>query len=343
MSPSSPVTVTVTGAGGQIGYALLFRIASGAMLGPEIPIRLQLLEIPTGQKAAEGTALELQDCAFPTLDSIAVTTDAAAGFNGTNIALLVGARPRGPGMERGDLLQANGAIFGPQGAAINDYAADDVKVLVVGNPANTNALIASAHAPDVPASRFTAMTRLDHNRALAQLAATLNVPVYSISNVTIWGNHSAAQVPDISHGLLRQPDGNKIPLVQALAQKLGGTASVEQWLEEVFIPRVAKRGAEIIEVRGSSSAASAAAAAVDHIHDWVGGTADSWTSAAIVSEGSYDIDPGLISSFPVRSTGSGWQIEQDLELSTGVRARIDTSLRELREERDLVRSLGLIS
>lgn len=342
MSSSPPVTITVTGAGGQIGYALLFRIASGAMLGPDTPVRLQLVEIPAGQQAAEGSALELQDCAFPTLESIDVTTDLAAGFSGANIALLVGARPRGPGMERGDLLKANGAIFGPQGKAINDHAAEDVKVLVVGNPANTNALIASAHAPDIPASRFTAMTRLDHNRALAQLAATLKVPVQDISNVAIWGNHSATQVPDITHGLLRTSDGSSLPLLEALAQRFGSAEAVESWLTGTFIPRVTKRGAEIIEVRGSSSAASAAAAAVDHIHDWVNGTGDSWTSAAVVSDGSYAVDPGLICSFPVRSTRNGWQIEQGLEQSSSVRTRLDASLRELREERDMVRSLGLI-
>lgn len=312
-------------------------------VGPNTPVRLRLLEIPTGQNATEGTALELQDCAFPTLDSVTVTTDTAAGFDGTNIAVLVGARPRGPGMERADLLQANGAIFGPQGTAINDHAADNVKVLVVGNPANTNALIASAHAPDIPASRFTAMTRLDHNRALAQLASTLDTPVSTISNVIIWGNHSASQVPDISHGLLEKPDGSKIPLAQALAQKLGGTQAVEPWLEQVFIPRVAKRGAEIIEVRGSSSAASAAAAAVDHIHDWVSGTGEGWTSAAIISDGSYGVDPGLMSSFPVRSNAENWNIEPGLELSPGIRTRLEASLRELREEREMVRSLGLIT
>ena len=343
MKPSTPVTVTVTGAGGQIGYALLFRIASGAMLGPDVPVRLQLLEIPAGQKAAEGTALELQDCAFPTLDSVNVTTDAATGFDGTNIALLVGARPRGPGMERADLLQANGAIFGPQGTAINNHAAEDIKVLVVGNPANTNALIASGHAPDVPTSRFTAMTRLDHNRALAQLAASLDTPVNTISNVIIWGNHSASQVPDISHALLQKSDGSKIPLTQALAQKLGGAHALEPWLEEVFIPRVAKRGAEIIQVRGFSSAASAAAAAVDHMHDWVFGTAEGWTSAAISSDGSYGIDQGLMCSFPVRSNSESWQIEPGLEFSPSVGRHIEASLQELREERDMVRSLGLVT
>ena len=342
MSAPSPVTVTVTGAGGQIGYALLFRIASGAMLGPDTPVRLRLLEIPAGLKAAEGTALELQDCAFPALDSIDITTDVSAGFEGTNIALLVGARPRGPGMERGDLLQANGAIFAPQGAAINAGAADDVKVLVVGNPANTNALIASAHAPDVPAERFTAMTRLDHNRALAQLALTLQIPVRAIGNVTIWGNHSATQVPDITHGIVTDSRGVPRALPEALAAVLGSPGAVEAWLDETFIPRVAKRGAEIIEARGSSSAASAAAAAVDHMHDWVLGTGSSWTSAARVSDGSYGVEQGLISSFPVRSNNQAWEIEQGLAVSPAVQARIDRSLGELRDERDMVRSLGLV-
>ncbi|MGL3807028.1 malate dehydrogenase [Paeniglutamicibacter sp. R2-26] len=342
MSAQNPVTVTVTGAGGQIGYALLFRIASGAMLGPDTPVRLRLLEIPSGLRAAEGTALELQDCAFGALDSVEVTTDVSAGFEGTNIALLVGARPRGPGMERGDLLEANGAIFAPQGAAINARAADDVKVLVVGNPANTNALIAAAHAPDVPAERFTALTRLDHNRALGQLALALGVRVGAIGNVTIWGNHSATQVPDIAHGTVTGPDGTVRPLPEALAEVLGSPGAVESWLAGTFIPRVAKRGAEIIQVRGSSSAASAAAAAVDHVRDWMLGTGASWTSAARVSDGSYGIDEGLVSSFPVRSAGGTWQVEQGLEVSPAVRKRIDASVRELREERALVKSLGLL-
>ncbi|GAA1497144.1 malate dehydrogenase [Paeniglutamicibacter kerguelensis] len=342
MSANTPMTITVTGAGGQIGYALLFRIASGAMLGIGTPVRLRLLEIPAGLNAAEGTALELQDCAFPTLASIDVTTDVSAGFEGTNIALLVGARPRGPGMERGDLLQANRAIFAPQGAAINAGAADDVKVLVVGNPANTNALIASAHAPDVPAERFTAMTRLDHNRALAQLAMTLRVPVSAISNVTVWGNHSATQAPDIAHGIVTDSRGVPQALPEALAGVLGGPGAVAEWLGGTFIPRVAKRGAEIIEVRGSSSAASAAAAAVDHMHDWVLGTGSSWTSVARVSDGSYGVEAGLISSFPVRSNNQAWEIEQGLEVSPAVRARIDRSVQELRDERDMVRSLGLV-
>ena len=342
MSKPTPVTITVTGAGGQIGYALLFRIASGAMLGSGTPVRLRLLEIPQGLKAAEGTALELADCAFPDLESIDITTDAATGFDGTNIALLVGSRPRGPGMERGDLLQANGSIFAPQGAALNAGAADDVRVLVVGNPANTNALIASAQAPDIPAGRFTALTRLDHNRALSQVASTLQVPVSSIDNVIIWGNHSATQVPDVSHGVLTDADGAQRSLPEALAAALGGAEAVEAWLDETFIPRVATRGAEIIAVRGSSSAASAAAAAIDHVHDWVLGTGPSWTSAAVVSDGSYGVEPGLISSFPVRSVNGAFETVQGLTVSPSVRARIDKSVRELSEERDMVRALGLL-
>ncbi|MFL4475704.1 malate dehydrogenase [Paeniglutamicibacter sp. MACA_103] len=342
MSAQEPRTVTVTGAGGQIGYALLFRIASGAVFGPGTPVRLRLLEIPAGLKAAEGTALELQDCAFAALDSVEVTENAARAFDGTNVALLVGARPRGPGMERGDLLSANGAIFGPQGAAINAGAADDVRVLVVGNPANTNALIAAAHAPDVPAERFTAMTRLDHNRALAQLAGTLDVPVASIGNIIIWGNHSATQVPDISHGVLTGADGAQRPLPDALAEALGGAGKVATWLDETFIPRVAKRGAEIIEVRGSSSAASAAAAAIDHVRDWVRGTTGSWTSAAVLSDGSYGVPRGLVSSFPVNSRDGAWEIQQGLSVAADVRARIEGSVRELEEERDMVKSLGLV-
>ncbi|MBV1780605.1 malate dehydrogenase [Paeniglutamicibacter sp. ABSL32-1] len=342
MGIKEPVTVTVTGAGGQIGYALLFRIASGAMFGPATPVRLRLLEIPAGLKSAEGTALELQDCAFSNLDSVEVTGNAERAFDGTNVALLVGARPRGPGMERGDLLAANGAIFGPQGAAINVGAADDVRVLVVGNPANTNALIAAAHAPDVPAERFTAMTRLDHNRALGLLAGTLDVGVASIGNVIIWGNHSATQVPDISHAILTGADGSQRPLPDALAEALGGTDKVAAWLEGTFIPRVAGRGAEIIEVRGSSSAASAAAAAIDHVHDWVLGTSGSWTSAAVLSDGSYGVPRGLVSSFPVHSRNGAWEIQQGLSVAADVRARIDSSLKELEAERDMVKSLGLI-
>ncbi|MGN6125849.1 MAG: malate dehydrogenase, partial [Humibacter sp.] len=258
-----PVTVTVTGAGGQIGYALLFRIASGQLLGPDTPVRLRLLEIPQGLRAAEGTALELLDSAFPLLRSIEVTDDASNAFDGANVALLVGARPRSAGMERADLLEANAAIFAPQGAAINEHAASDIRVLVVGNPANTNALIAASHAPDVPAERFTAMTRLDHNRAVAQLAEKLDAPVDAIDGVVVWGNHSATQYPDVSHATA---DGR--PILELVDT---------EWLDGVFVPRVARRGAQIIEVRGASSAASAASAAIDHVHDWVTGTGERWT------------------------------------------------------------------
>ncbi|GAA0436362.1 malate dehydrogenase [Leifsonia naganoensis] len=325
---TSPVTVTITGAGGQIGYALLFRIASGQLLGADVPVRVRLLEIPAGRSAAEGTALELQDGAFPLLHSVDVTEDANAAFDGANVALLVGARPRGAGMERADLLEANGAIFGPQGAAINAGAADDIRVLVVGNPANTNALIASAHAPDVPAERFTAMTRLDHNRAVAQLAAKLQVPVTSIERVIVWGNHSASQYPDLSHATV---DGR--PATELVD---------ERWLADEYIPRVAKRGAEIIQVRGSSSAASAASAAIDHVYDWVNGTGERWTSAAIVSDGSYGVPTGLISSFPVRAVDGEWRIVEGLTIDDFSRQRIDASVAELVEERDAVRALGLL-
>ncbi len=327
---TQPVNVTVTGAAGQIGYALLFRIASGQLLGPDTPVKLRLLEIPQGVKAAEGTAMELDDCAFPLLAGIDIFDDPTAGFEGTNVALLVGARPRGPGMERGDLLEANGGIFGPQGAAINAGAADDVKVLVVGNPANTNALIAAAHAPDVPAERFTAMTRLDHNRALSQLAAKTGTTVTDIKNLTIWGNHSATQYPDIFHATVAG---------RPAAEVVGD----QTWLEETFIPTVAKRGAAIIDARGASSAASAANAAIDHVRDWTHGTAeDSWTSAAIVSDGSYGVPEGLISSFPVRAAGGAWEIVQGLEIDEFSRGKIDASVAELVGERDAVKGLGLI-
>jgi malate dehydrogenase len=326
---TTPVNVTVTGAAGQIGYALLFRIASGQLLGPDTPVKLRLLEIPQGVKAAEGTAMELDDCAFPLLAGIDIFDDPKQGFEGTNVALLVGARPRSKGMERGDLLEANGGIFGPQGEAINAGAADDIRVLVVGNPANTNALIAQQHAPDVPAERFTAMTRLDHNRALSQLATKTGAPVSAIKNLTIWGNHSATQYPDIFHATV---DGR--PASDLVDQS---------WLESDFIPTVAKRGAAIIEARGASSAASAANAAIDHVHDWVNGTGeDSWTSAAIVSDGSYGVPEGLISSFPVRAKGGKWEIVQGLEISEFSRGKIDASVSELVEERDAVKELGLI-
>ncbi|GAA4211037.1 malate dehydrogenase [Streptosporangium oxazolinicum] len=322
----TPVKVTVTGAAGQIGYALLFRIASGQLLGADVPVTLSLLEIPQAVKAAEGTAMELDDCAFPLLSGIEVTDDPNVAFNGANVALLVGARPRSKGMERGDLLQANGGIFGPQGKAINDNAADDIRVLVVGNPANTNALIAQQHAPDVPAERFTAMTRLDHNRALSQLAAKLQVPVTEIKKMTIWGNHSATQYPDLFHA--------------EVGGKIAAELVDETWLRDTFIPTVAKRGAAIIEARGASSAASAANAAIDHVFDWVNGTA--WTSAAIPSDGSYGVPEGLISSFPVASRDGKWEIIQGLEIDAFSRERIDATVRELEEERSAVRELGLI-
>jgi malate dehydrogenase len=324
------VNVTVTGAAGQIGYALLFRIASGQLLGPDVPVRLRLLEIPPAIKAADGIAMELDDCAFPLLEGVDVTDDPKKAFDGVNVALLVGARPRTKGMERGDLLEANGGIFKPQGEAINAGAADDVRVLVVGNPANTNALIARSHAPDVPAERFTAMTRLDHNRATAQLARKLSVPVPEIRKITIWGNHSATQYPDIFHA------------------EVGGRSAAEAvndepWLRDTFIPTVAKRGAAIIEARGASSAASAASAAIDHVHTWMNGTAaGDWTSMAVVSDGSYGVPEGLVSSFPI-TTGSGsWKIVEGLEINAFSRERIDASVRELTEERDAVRALGLI-
>ncbi|MEU0489560.1 malate dehydrogenase [Nocardiopsis sp. NPDC006139] len=326
----APVNVTVTGAAGQIGYALLFRIASGQLLGADTPVKLRLLEIPQAVKAAEGTAMELDDCAFPLLQGIDIFDDPRQAFAGANIALLVGARPRGPGMERGDLLEANGGIFKPQGEAINAGAADDIRVLVVGNPANTNALIAQSHAPDVPAERFTAMTRLDHNRALTQLAKKLDVSINDIKKLTIWGNHSATQYPDLFRA------------------EVNGTNAAEavndqKWLEDDFIPTVAKRGAAIIDARGASSAASAANAAIDHVYDWVNGTPEGdWTSAAIPSDGSYGVPEGLISSFPVVSRGGRWEIVQGLEIDEFSRGRIDASVQELVEERDTVKKLGLV-
>jgi malate dehydrogenase len=326
----TPVTVTVTGAAGQIGYALLFRIASGQLLGPDLPVHLRLLEITPALKAAEGTAMELDDCAFPLLQRIDITDDAKTAFDGVNVALLVGARPRTAGMERGDLLEANGGIFKPQGEAINAGAADDVRVLVVGNPANTNALIAASHAPDVPKSRFTAMTRLDHNRALSQLANKTRTSVTEIQKLTIWGNHSATQYPDLSHATV----GGK-PAREVLDD--------DAWIADSFIPTVAKRGAAIIEARGASSAASAANAAIDHVFSWINGTPEGdWTSAAIVSDGSYGVPEGLVSSFPVTSSGGDWEIVQGLDVDDFSRARIDASVAELVEERDAVQGLGLV-
>ena len=326
----TPVTVTVTGAAGQIGYALLFRIASGHLLGTDVPVRLRLLEITPALKAADGTAMELDDCAFPLLAGIDITDDATAAFDGTNVALLVGARPRTAGMERGDLLSANGGIFKPQGEAINAGAADDIRVLVVGNPANTNALIAASHAPDVPKSRFTAMTRLDHNRAKTQLAKKAGVTVNDITNLTIWGNHSATQYPDIFHAKINGRNAAEVVDDQA-------------WIENDFIPTVAKRGAAIIEARGSSSAASAANAAIDHVYSWVNGTPEGdWVSAAIPSDGSYGIPEGIITSFPAVSRGGAWEIVQGLDISDFSRSRIDASVAELVDERDAVTELGLI-
>jgi len=319
--------ITVTGAAGHIGYALLFRIASGAMFGPDVPVSLRLLELPQALDAAEGVAMELDDCAFPLLTDIDISDDAATAFDGANVALLVGSRPRAAGMERADLLSANGAIFAPQGRAINDNAADDVRVLVVGNPANTNALIASAHAPDVPSSRFTAMTRLDHNRAVAQLSGATGAPVSAISRVTVWGNHSSTQYPDLSHARI---EGERFEIDR-------------EWVENDFIPTVAGRGAAIIAARGVSSAASAANAAVDHMHDWVLGTrTGDWTSAGVVSDGSYGVPAGLVSSFPVTSEGGDWQIVDGLEIDEFSRARIDASVAELADERAAVESLGLL-
>ncbi|MGZ8667385.1 MAG: malate dehydrogenase [Solirubrobacterales bacterium] len=327
---STPVKVTVTGAAGQIGYAILFRIASGQMLGPEAPVELTLLEIPDAVKAAEGTAMELEDCAFPLLERIEITDDPKVAFDGVNVGLLVGARPRGPGMERSDLLEANGGIFKPQGEAINAGAADDVRVLVVGNPANTNALIAMSHAPDVPGERFTAMMRLDHNRAIAQLANKLSEPVSAVSNMTIWGNHSPTQYPDLTHARVK-----------------GGSAwdavDDETWIAESYIPRVAKRGAEVIDARGASSAASAANAAIGHVHDWVAGTpGDDWVSMAVPSDGSYGVEEGLICGFPCKCRDGEYSIVGGLEIDEFSRQRIDASVAELRDERDTVNGLGLV-
>src|ERR671930_465890 len=325
---ASPLNVTVTGAAGQIGYALLFRIASGQMLGPDTPVRLKLLEIPQAVKAAEGTALELFDCAFPLLDGIDVYDDPKQAFDGCNVALLVGARPRTKGMERADLLEANGQIFKPQGRALNEHAADDVRILVVGNPANTNALIAMNNAPDIPSERFSAMTRLDENRAVAQLAQKLNVGVEDVQDLVVWGNHSPTMFPDLFNAKV---NGEKA------ADKVD-----QDWYENEFIPRVGKRGAEIIEARGASSAASAANAAIDHVRDWVQGTADGdWVSMAVPSDGSYGVEEGLMSSFPVRTSDGEWEIVQGLDVPDFSRERIDKTVAELREERDAVQKLEL--
>ena len=326
----TPVKVAVTGAAGQIGYSLLFRIASGALLGPDTPVELRLLEITPALKGLEGVVMELDDCAFPLLSKAEIGDDAGTVFEGINLALLVGARPRTKGMERGDLLEANGAIFTVQGKAINDHAADDVRVLVTGNPANTNALIAMSNAPDVPRERFTALTRLDHNRAIAQLAAMTGAAVTDITQMTIWGNHSATQYPDIFHAQVRGQNAAELVNDQA-------------WLENEFIPTVQQRGAAIIAARGSSSAASAANATVGHARDWLAGTPDGdWVSMAVPSDGSYDVPEGLISSFPVTVSGGSYTIVQGLAIDAFSRSRIDASTAELAEERDAVRTLGLI-
>ncbi len=327
---NAPVRVAVTGAAGQIGYALLFRIASGHLLGPDTPVELRLLEIPQALAAAEGTAMELDDCAFPLLAGIDISDDPNRAFDGVNIALLVGARPRTKGMERGDLLEANGGIFRPQGEALNAHAADDVKVLVVGNPANTNALITMSNAPDIPRERFTAMMRLDHNRAISQVANKLARPVTDITNMTVWGNHSATQYPDLFHAKV---DG----------QIAADVVDDQAWIENDFIPTVAKRGAAIIEARGASSAASAANAAIDHVYDWVNGTpAGDWVSMAVPSDGSYGVAEGILSSFPCTTANGEWSIVEGLEIDDFSRARIDASVQELVDERDAVEALGLL-
>lgn len=326
---NAPVKIAVTGAAGQIGYSLLFRIASGGIFGDR-PVELRLLEIEPALKALEGVVMELDDCAFPALADVQIGSDPNRVFDGVSLALLVGARPRGPGMERGDLLEANGAIFTAQGRALNAVAADDVRVLITGNPANTNGLITQRNALDIPAERFSALTRLDHNRAVAQLAAKAEVPVTEVSHMTIWGNHSATQYPDVFH------------------VRIGGRPAAEvigdqAWIADSFIPDVAQRGATIIAARGSSSAASAASATVDAARDWVHGTPEGqWTSMAVVSDGSYGVPEGIVSSFPVTTADGEWSIVQDLELDDFSRERIDASVAELVDERDTVDALGLI-
>ena len=326
---STPLKVAVTGAAGQIGYSLLFRLASGALLGDR-PIELRLLEITPALKALEGVVMEIDDCAFPNLAGVEIGDDAETVFDGVNLALLVGARPRTAGMERGDLLSANGAIFTAQGKALNKVAADDVRIGVTGNPANTNALIAMSNAPDIPQERFTALTRLDHNRAISQLSAKTGAAVTDIKQMTIWGNHSATQYPDVFHA------------------EIGGRNAAEvvgdqEWIENTFIPTVAKRGAAIIEARGSSSAASAASATIDAARDWLFGSAEGdWVSMAVASDGSYGVPEGLISSFPVVTRDGSWEIVQGLEIDDFSRSKIDATTSELVDERAAVTDLGLI-
>jgi malate dehydrogenase len=327
---SAPLKVAVTGAAGQIGYSLLFRLASGSLLGADRPVELRLLEIEPALKALEGVVMELEDCAFPSLAGVQIGADPEKIFDGVNLALLVGARPRGPGMERSDLLEANGAIFTAQGKALNNVAADDVRIGVTGNPANTNALIAMTNAPDIPQERFSALTRLDHNRAISQLAQKTGAAVTEIKKMTIWGNHSATQYPDLFHA------------------EVGGKNAAElvddqDWLANTFIPTVAKRGAAIIDARGSSSAASAASATIDAARDWLHGSAEGdWVSMAVRSDGSYGVPEGLISSFPVTTSNGDWSIVQGLQIDDFSRGRIDASVAELAEEKDAVTGLGLI-
>ncbi len=327
---ASPVRVVVTGAAGQIGYALLFRIASGQLLGPDTPVELRMLEIPQARGALDGVGMELDDCAFPLLSGYVATDDPNEAFDGANVCLLVGARPRTKGMERGDLLEANGAIFTVQGKAINDKAADDVRVLVVGNPANTNALIAMHSAPDVPNDRFTAMMRLDHNRALTQVAQKTGVQVAEVTNMTIWGNHSATQYPDVVHA-------------KVSGKSAWDTISDEAWVADTFIPTVQTRGAAIIEARGGSSVASAANAAIDHMRDWVLGTpAGDWVSMGVPSKGEYGTPEGLIVGLPCTCSGGEWNVVEGIDLDEFSKPRIERSVAELEEERQAVKDLGLI-
>ena len=327
---ANPVRVVVTGAAGQIGYALLFRIASGQLLGPDTQIELRMLEIPQARGALDGVGMELDDCAFPLLSGWVATDDPNEAFDGANVCMLVGARPRTKGMERGDLLEANGAIFTVQGKAINDHAADDVKVLVVGNPANTNALIAMHSAPDVPNDRFTAMMRLDHNRALTQVAQKTGVAVSEVTNMTIWGNHSATQYPDVVHAKV-----NGASAWDAIGD--------EAWVADTFIPAVQTRGAAIIEARGGSSVASAANAAIDHMHDWVQGSRpNDWVSMGVCSTGQYGTPEGLIVGLPCTCSGGQWSVVEGLDLDEFSKPRIDASVAELAEERQAVTDLGLI-
>ncbi len=328
---ATPVKVAVTGAAGQIGYSLLFRIAAGDLLGKDTPVELRLLEITPALPALEGVVMELDDCAFPNLVNVEIGDDATKVFDGVNLALLVGARPRTKGMERGDLLEANGAIFTAQGKALNDHAASDVRIGVTGNPANTNALIAMRNAPDIPTDRFSALTRLDHNRAISQLAAKTGAAVTEITKMTIWGNHSATQYPDLFHAAVGGRNAAEVVDDQA-------------WIENDFIPTVAKRGAAIIEARGSSSAASAASATIDAARDWLGGSPEgNWVSMAVLSDGSYGVAEGIVSSFPITTSNGNWQIVQGLEINDFSRVRIDASVAELSDEREAVTALGLIS